>query len=99
MDGKKIDQFKQLLLCSAQKDYREKLVELVDGIQWKEKDCCGRLVFSSKTHKDIWKLLDDARDKSYVTEESLRNTLRLSVIIFDMFHLLDGDNDRKLWTF
>lgn len=87
-----------LLLHSAKEGCREKLEELFDGIQWKKKDIYGEW-YLSKTHKDIWSLIEDAQNKGYLTEESLRNTIRLSLVIFDLFKLLDNDNDGKLWRF
>ena len=48
------------------------------------------------TDRLIFCLLNEAENKDYITIESLLMLLKKRNVAFDIFHLLDQDNDDKL---
>lgn len=47
----------------------------------------------------VWTLLEEADQKGYIPRNSYRDLYHFQIVAFNLFHLLDQDNDNKLRKF
>lgn len=48
------------------------------------------------THQQIWKLLYDAKNKNFISAQSIGDLLHYREVLYDMFLICDQDHDNKL---
>ena len=47
----------------------------------------------------LWAILSEAKTKGYIKTEGIGNLLHFRQVVYDIFHLLDFDNDNILRKF